>query len=65
MKCSKQLSVEMPWGKHTLLNGFLDSNMGKLKLKTVSIQYISSQVTHAESLQTHQQRQTKYSFGDC
>jgi hypothetical protein len=59
MKCSKQLSVEMPWGKHTLLNGFLDSNVGKLKLKTVSIQHISSQVTHIKTCRKFANSSTK------
>jgi hypothetical protein len=27
MKCSKQLSVTMPWGEYKLLGGSLDSNV--------------------------------------
>jgi len=27
IKCSKQLSVTLPWREHGLLNGFVDLNM--------------------------------------
>jgi hypothetical protein len=40
MKCSKQLSVTMPWGKHTFLSCLHESNMRKLWLKSVHIQVI-------------------------
>jgi hypothetical protein len=49
MKSSKQLSVTLPWGEHRLLNGFLDSNKGKLRLKIVSIQDILPRVTHIKN----------------
>jgi hypothetical protein len=38
MKCSKQLSMTMSREKHRRLSVFLDSNMGKFQLKTVSVQ---------------------------
>jgi hypothetical protein len=34
----------MPWREHRLLNGFLDSDVGILQLKIVSIQVIHAQV---------------------
>jgi hypothetical protein len=37
MNCSEELSVRMPWGEHEHMNGFLDSDMGKLWLKFVSV----------------------------
>jgi hypothetical protein len=38
IKCSRQLSMTVPWEEHRLLNGFLNSNVGKFQMKIVSIQ---------------------------
>jgi hypothetical protein len=42
MKCSEQLLVAMPREEHGLLSGFLDSNVGKLQLKIVSVIRLST-----------------------
>jgi hypothetical protein len=39
----------MPWGEYTLLSGFLDSNIGKLQLKTVSAQVVLPQVAQMKT----------------
>jgi len=36
-KCSKQVSVKMPWEEHRPLNDFLESNIEKIHFKTVRI----------------------------
>jgi hypothetical protein len=47
MKCSKQLSVTMPWVEHRLLSN-LDSNVRKFQLKIVSIQFTAPEVTQMQ-----------------
>jgi hypothetical protein len=48
MKCSKQLSVTMPWGEYRHLSSFVNSNVAKLWLKTVSFQVIPPQIAQAK-----------------
>jgi hypothetical protein len=53
--------------EHRLLSHFLDSNVGKVRLKTVSVQVIPRHVTQTKTWRKftkHQQRQAKYHFGD-
>jgi hypothetical protein len=42
--------MKIPWGEHGLLNGFLDLNMRKLRLKIVSIQVVPPQVAQGKTL---------------
>jgi hypothetical protein len=56
-KCSKQLLVTMPMEEYGYLSGSLNSNVGKLQLKIVSVQVVPPYITHTkcgESLQNHQ-----------
>jgi hypothetical protein len=48
IKCSKELLVTILWGVHKILSGFLDSNVGKIQLKIVSIQDIPPQVAQTK-----------------
>jgi hypothetical protein len=49
MKCSKELSITITWREHRLLSGFLDSNVGKLRLKIVSVQVVPPQVAQMKT----------------
>jgi hypothetical protein len=67
MKYSEQLSVTTPWGEHRRLSGFLDSNVGKIRLKIVKCSGCSSYVRtdeKVEKVRKSQRRLMKHHFGD-
>jgi hypothetical protein len=59
--------VTIPWEEHRLFNGFLDSNAGKLQLKTEGSGRLSTGRTDEnveKVVKFVKQRLTKYHFGD-
>jgi hypothetical protein len=57
MKCSKQLSVIMPYGENILLTGFLNSNVGKFQLKFLSIEDVPPQITQTKEVPLYNPRE--------
>jgi hypothetical protein len=57
----------MPWGKHKLLSGSLDSNIGNLEQKIVDLQDVPPCVTQMKTCRKFQKSsiKTKYHFRDC
>jgi hypothetical protein len=49
MKYPEQLSVTMPQEEHRFLSAFLNLNVGKIRLKIMSVQVISPQVAQTET----------------
>jgi hypothetical protein len=56
----------MPWEKHKLLSGFLNSKVGKCQLKIVSAQAVPPQTAQMNMWrqQSHQHRMMTYHFGE-